>query len=133
MAVNRLAEIRKRFEDLKECQDITPELMLAHLVQIVNDCENKRNSELRAAESLERQALASRAKADGFSIMQAVVYNSINIFVLAAERQKREEEEIAKMEAEVEAEAVKESKPEEEPSKKASKVKKRKIKKRVES
>lgn len=95
-----LEKIRLRFNELMTMTPVSPELMLAHLLKIVKDCEKHRTDELREVENMKRKILASEAKAEGFSVMSAIVYNVVNSFALGAEATKKEDEELAETEAE---------------------------------
>lgn len=100
----QMAILKARFKELREISEITPDLYCAQLMDIVRDAEDKRIKELKAAELMEQKALASRAKAEGFSQMSSIVFGIVNKYIDAA---KRDAAEIARHEAE-EAEKVRE-------------------------
>lgn len=95
--VDDMQRIRDRFSELMSSTDLTPQLMEASLLGIVGECQKLRQKELKGAENLERQANASRAKAEGFSLMASIVYNVVNGFAIGAEKMKAEEEELAEI------------------------------------
>jgi len=76
----------------------------ATLNQILKEVENDRIKHESAAERLEKQAVAERARAEGCKAMRALVYNVVDRFALAAEADARQREELAKIEADAQAE-----------------------------
>lgn len=98
-----LNRLREKFNHLTKLADFTPELACAQLMDIVKEAERLRVKELKGAENMERQAAASRSKAEGFSVLSSIVYNVVNQYVAGAEK---DAEEVARQEAE-RGEAVK--------------------------
>jgi hypothetical protein len=86
-----LARLKQRFTQLSSMTDVTPEMACAQLMDIVKEAEDLRVKELKGAEDMERKARASRAKADGFSMLSSIVYNIVSRYVSAAERMAAEE------------------------------------------
>lgn len=117
----QLTQLKAKFRDLQQISDITPDLFCAQLMDIVREAEDMRVKELKAAETMERRAAASRSKAEGFSQMSSIVFGIVNRYIDAA---RREEAEIAKFDAE-RAQAMKEAEEDDRAAKKAKKPAKR--------
>jgi hypothetical protein len=78
------------------------DILEASFIQIMNDAERNRQNCMTQAENLRRQAAVLDGQASAFGSVTTIVYNVLNGFVTAAER---DEEERARKEAE-EAEAA---------------------------
>lgn len=62
----------------------------ATLIQIMNDAERNRQNCVTSAENLRRQAATMDGQANGFSSVSSIIYNVINGFVDAADRDEAE-------------------------------------------
>jgi hypothetical protein len=90
----------------------------ATLIQIMNEAEKQRQACVSRAEELRRQAAIADGQSHAFTQVSSIVYNIINGYISAAERQKNEEAAQAAEQAEkeegksaaLEAEAVREAK-----------------------
>jgi len=92
-----LQKLQERFDRLSKLRDLTPKEMCAALMDMVKEADRKRRKELKAADNMERQAQASRMKADGLSMFSSIIYSIIDRYVIAAER---DAEELKMLEAE---------------------------------
>ena len=66
------------------------EIFEATLIQIMNDAERNRQNCLTQAENLRRQASVFDGQAGAFASVSSIVYNVLNGFVTAAEREEAE-------------------------------------------
>jgi len=101
-----LVKLRKRILDAMSFDLVnsnSKELYEATLIQIMNEAERQRQSCVARAEELRRQAGVADGQANAFTQMSSIIYNVLNGYVMAAERQKREEEARAAEMAEKEA------------------------------
>lgn len=74
----------------------------ATLIQIMNDGERNRQNCLTQAENLRRQASTFEGQAGAFASINSIVYNVLNGFVAAAERDEAERAAAAAEKAELE-------------------------------
>jgi len=109
-----LIKLRKRMLDALTYNVIdskSKDLYEATLIQIMNESEKQRQTCVGRAEELRRQAGISDGQANAFSQMSSIIYNVLNGYIMAAERQKKEEEihatEMAEKEALVQKTLVK--------------------------
>lgn len=101
-----LVKLRKRILDAMSFDLVnsdSKELYEATLIQIMNEAERQRQACVARAEELRRQAGVADGQANAFTQMGSIIYNVLNGYVMAAERQKREEAERAAEMAEKEA------------------------------
>ena len=70
------------------------EIFEATLIQIMNDSERNRQNCLTQAENLRRQASVFDGQAGAFASVSSIVYNVLNGFVTAAEREEAERQRI---------------------------------------
>jgi len=90
-----LVKLRKRILDalnFNVVDSTSKDLYEATLIQIMNEAERQRQVCVGRAEELRRQAGVADGQANAFSQMSSIIYNVLNGYVMAAERQKREEE-----------------------------------------
>jgi len=95
-----IIKLRKRVQDavIKGIvQSDGKDFLEASFIQIMNDAEKNRQNCMGQAENLRRQAAVLDGQASAFGSVSSIVYNVLNGFVNAAER---EEEERARREAE---------------------------------
>lgn len=104
------------------------EIFEATLVQIMNDAERNRQNCVTQAENLRRQASVFDGQAGAFASVSSIIYNVLNGFVTAAERdeeeRKRQEEQRLLQEEDLQKALELEKKEETISSKKQIKVKK---------
>jgi len=89
-----LVKLRKRILDALThdvVDDKSKDLYEATLIQIMNESEKQRQACVARAEELRRQAGVADGQSHAFSQMSSIIYNVLNGYVMAAERQKREE------------------------------------------
>lgn len=75
----------------------------AFLIQIMNESEKNRQQCMSQAEELKKRASSIEGQAAGFTAVGSIVYNVINGFIQAAERDRKERERLAQEEAEKQA------------------------------
>lgn len=103
-----LVKLRKRMLDALDngvVNSDTKDLYEATLIQVMNEAERQRQTCVNRAEELRRQAAVSDGQAAAFSSVSSIVYNVLNGYILAAEKSKREELELAAEKSEKEASA----------------------------
>lgn len=66
------------------------EIFEATLIQVMNDAERNRQNCITQAENLRRQASVFDGQAGAFASVSSIVYNVLNGFVMAAERDEAE-------------------------------------------
>lgn len=101
-----LVKLRKRMLDAVSAGVVETNIKdfyEATLLQIMNEAERQRQTCMSRAEDLRRQAAVCDGQAAAFSQVSSIVYSVINGYVVAAERQQREEAERAGEMAEKEA------------------------------
>lgn len=101
-----LVRLRKRMLDalgLGVVDGTSKDLYEATLIQVMNEAEKQRQTCVARAEDMRRQAAIADGQAHAFSQTGSIVYNVLNGFINAAERQKREEQEFAAEDAEKKA------------------------------
>lgn len=89
-----LFRLRKRVADAVSTGVIDPnnkDILEALMIQIMNDAERNRQQCVSQAESLRKQAATLDGQAGAFASVSSIVYNVLNGFVQAAEREKQED------------------------------------------
>jgi len=82
-----LQRLKVEFARYVELTSLTPETALAPLMDVVKEAERLRRNEISGAERMERQAAASRSKADGYAMISSIVLNVVNRYIQGAERE----------------------------------------------
>ena len=94
-----LIKLRKRMLDalnLGVVDTNSKDLYEATLIQIINETERQRQACVSKSEELRRQAAICDGQASAFTQVSSIVYSVLNGYIMAAERQHREELERAK-------------------------------------
>lgn len=98
MSVEDISKLRRRFADALNVGVISKEgkdTFEAVLLQIVNEAEKQRQSNLNQADALRRQASALDGQANAFSSVASIVYSVLNGYVTAQERAIEEDRRVA--------------------------------------
>jgi hypothetical protein len=101
-----LVKLRKRMVDALELgvvDNSSKDLYEATLIQVMNEAERQRQACVARAEDFRRQAAVADGQSHAFTQVSSIVYNILNGYIMAAEKQKREEVERADEMAEKEA------------------------------
>ena len=88
-----IVKLRKRVQDAVAKGIVSADgknFLEANLIQIMNDAERNRQNCLTQAENLRRQASTFEGQAGAFASVSSIVYNVLNGFVIAAERDEAE-------------------------------------------
>lgn len=88
-----IVKLRKRVQDAVAKGIVSQDgknFLEATLIQIMNDAERNRQNCLTQAENLRRQASTFEGQAGAFTSVSSIVYNVLNGFVIAAERDEAE-------------------------------------------
>jgi hypothetical protein len=104
-----ILKLRKRVQDAVVkgvVQADGREFLEASFIQIMNDAEKNRQNCMAQAENLRRQASVLDGQAGAFGSVSSIVYNVLNGFVNAAEREEEERTRREAEEAEQEAERL---------------------------
>lgn len=99
-------KLRKKLIDAVSAGVVDPNskgTVEALLIQIMNESEKNRQQCTNQAEELRKRAAMLDGQAAGFTTVGSIVYNVINGFTQAAERDRRERERAAEEEAEKQA------------------------------
>lgn len=105
-----LINVRGKVVDAVRLNIIGKELYEATLIQLMKECESNRQRCLRMKSDFERQAAKAEAEAQGYLSVYTLIYQVLNGFVSAAERQVEEELEAEKEEKEEQETMTKEEK-----------------------
>lgn len=101
-----LVKLRKRMLDAVAAGVVNGDIKdfyEATLLQIMNEAERQRQACISRAEDLRRQAAIADGQSSAFTQVSSIVYSVLNGYIVAAERQQREEAEYAAEQAEKEA------------------------------
>jgi len=92
-------KLRQRMTDLLRMGVVDEKghgVLQSVLMQLYNDCERQRQACMNQADSFRAQAKMAEGQANGFAAVSSIVYNTINGFVVQAERAAIESAERAK-------------------------------------
>jgi hypothetical protein len=98
MSVEDISKLRRRFADAINAGVISKDgkdTFEAVLLQIVNEADKQRQSNLNQADALRRQASALDGQANAFSSVASIVYSVLNGYVTAQERALEDERRVA--------------------------------------
>jgi hypothetical protein len=99
-------KLRKKLVDAVSAGVVDPNskgTVEAFLIQIMNESEKNRQQCTSQAEDLRKRAAMLDGQASAFTAVSSIVYNVINGFTQAAERDRRERERAAQEDAEKQA------------------------------
>lgn len=109
-----ILKLRKRMQDavLKGVvADDGKDFLEATLIQIMNDAERNRQNCVTQADNLRKQAAQFEGQAGAFASVSSIVYNVLNGFVAAVERDEAERAAMAAEKAALKAQDSQESEP----------------------
>ena len=92
-----ILKLRQRVNDAfkNDSLDGSKETLEAVLIQIMNDAERNRQNCITQAENLRRQASVFDGQAGAFASVSSIIYNVLNGFVTAAEKDEEETKRLA--------------------------------------
>lgn len=92
-----IVKLRRRMVDAVSSGVVdssSKEIYEATLIQIMNEAERQRQKTLTQAEQLRRQVAVLEGQSSGYAAISSIIYNVLNGFVVAAERNTQEEKEL---------------------------------------
>lgn len=104
-----IVKLRKRVQDAVVKGVVTTDgkdILEATMIQIMNDAERNRQNCVSQADNLRKQAAQFDGQAGAFASVSSIVYNVLNGFVVAAEKDEAERAAAAAEKTEQESEEV---------------------------